>query len=164
MSVLLMARPRPAFSDESQHFLDWLRGAMRSAGFDANQSRLAEAMKTTPSTVNSWFTRGALPGRDTLGPLAEALRVSISDVRRAAGYPESEEAPAPDVPAWLTAVLAELDDYEQSVVGETARGLLRLREERARYGTPPPPADREETPPPPPPPPRTMRARCERLC
>lgn len=74
--------------------------------------------------------------------IASVLRVPPSEALEAAGYPIEQWAGTwpSDVPERLRALLPlleELDQYELEVVETTARGLLRLREERARTGGPP---------------------------
>jgi DNA-binding XRE family transcriptional regulator len=125
-------------------FADWLRRQMDLAGFGGNQSKLAAYLGTRPSTVNAWFTRGAVPSVVLCHRLAKVLRVPVDDVLRAAGHPVSEPAEtSSSLPSWLPSMLPlleQLTDSEAMVLAETARGLLRLREERARYEAQQPPA------------------------
>lgn len=133
-------------------FAEWLDARMQERGINRNQ--LAAYMERPSQTVYSWFNDDRIPGSDYCLAIARVLHLDPMIVLREAGHlpPAEEPEPQPEIPAWLTSVLEELDETELRVVDATARGLLRLREERAAYGTPPPLEPPADAPPPPPPP------------
>lgn len=118
-------------------FAEWLLRQMDLAGFDSNQSKLAAYMDTRASTVNSWFTRGAIPEPPMCERLAHALRIDVTEVFRAAGHPAPARPPETEsLPVWLRELLpmlSQLDPVEGKAVEYSARAQLEMREERAKY-------------------------------
>ena len=113
---------------------DILREALRRDGL--TQGQLAVKIGVNPSQVSTWLSGQARPSIENVASIARATGRTEGQVREAAGYPTFESPAGPDVPPWVAETLSQLDEFELRVVEETARGLLRLREEKARYGEP----------------------------
>lgn len=135
-------------------FSQWLDRELQRRSM--SQADLARDMKRRPQVVYSWFNDGRVPSTELCADVARALHLSLELVLKQAGHiPAAYEVPEPAVPGWLVTVFEpedpaqRLDPYELQVlehtVVETARGLIQLREERARYGATP--ATPDEPPP-----------------
>ncbi len=104
------------------------------------QGQLAVKLRVNPSQVSSWITGKARPEFENARAIARATGRPLNEVLDAAGFPPVEEAEAPAVPTWIAETLSKLDEFELRVVDATARGLLRVREEKEQYGDQEPPA------------------------
>lgn len=118
------------------------------------QGQLAVKLRVNPSQVSSWITGKARSSLENARAISRVTGRPLNEVLQAAGFPPlaaPEPAPAP-VPTWIAETLSQLDEFELRVVDATARGLLRVREERERYGdrAPDAPAAPGQSPPPPP--------------
>lgn len=141
-----MPQPPPPPSWDPKRFQAYLAEAMREE-FGTNKSKLSVYAGLHQATVSAWFSRNSRPSYDKLVQLAPALGVPLAELLEAAAYPitAADQEPEPDedvrVPTWLMNVIRELDAAEMKTlrysVEGTARGLLRLREERAPYGDAP---------------------------
>ena len=124
-------------------FSDWLGQELSRRG--SNRAKLAAGIDSKPQTISAWFNEGRIPSPEFCRRVARYLHVPEESVLRIAGHLSADDAPEePSLPAWLESLLTELDDFELHVVEDTARGLLRLREERARYEANPPTPPRGE--------------------
>lgn len=102
------------------------------------QGQVAVKARVNPSQVSHWMTGKARPSVENAVAIADMTGRTRREVLEAAGYPADADVPAPDLPAWVTETLAQLDEFELRVVETTARGLLRVREERRAYEAGPP--------------------------
>lgn len=114
---------------------DLLREAMARHGLD--QKGLAEALGADASAVTRWL-RGGRPRPEAAEKLATLAGVDLAYALRVMGY---LSLPVPEpvrraLPETLLATLSELTPSELDVVHETARGLLRVREERRSRARP----------------------------
>lgn len=122
-------------------FAEWLQRELDVRRI--NRSQLAAYMGRPSQTVSSWFNDDRIPRPDLCRDIAQALGMPLHEVLVAAGhwrtadgitFAHAEGTAA--LPAWLTEVLAPLDEHEMKVVRATAQGLLLLREEREAAGAP----------------------------
>lgn len=111
---------------------DILRDVLRRDGL--TQGQLAVKVGVNPSQISTWLAGQARPSIENIVAIAKASGRSEAQVREAAGYPVTPASDGPEIPPWVAETLVKLNEYELRVVDDTARGLLRLREERARYG------------------------------
>jgi len=77
---------------------EWIERKMAERGI--NQSQLASFLKprTSPSVVNAWLNRGAVPSSGMCVALAAFFHVPPEDVMRRAGHlPPIHALPEPDV-------------------------------------------------------------------
>lgn len=102
------------------------------------QGQLAVRLRVNPSQVSNWISGKARPSLENALAIARITGRPPRQVLEAAGYEAPDDVPAPAVPPWLAELLEQLTEAELEIVGATARGLLRLREERAATGGPPP--------------------------
>lgn len=109
---------------------DLLREAMARNGLD--QQALAAALGADPSAVSRWL-RGGRPRPGVAERLARLAGVESTYALHVMGYlpapVDTPPGPRP-LPETLLATLRALSPGELDVVHETARGLLRVREER----------------------------------
>lgn len=73
------------------YFADWLLIQMKAR--DLSQAELSRRMKISASAVNRWLKGYGTPDTESCAKLAEALKLPLDDVYRAAGHP-SGEAPS----------------------------------------------------------------------
>ncbi|QFG02139.1 helix-turn-helix transcriptional regulator [Tepidiforma bonchosmolovskayae] len=104
------------------------------------QGQLAVRLQVNPSQVSNWLSGKANPSLENALAIARVTGLPARQVLEAAGYAAPDDVQAPPIPPWLADLLAQLNDRELEIVGLTARGLLRLREERAQAEAQQPPA------------------------
>lgn len=116
---------------------DLLRSAMIRNRF--NQKELAAAIGVTGTAVTEWLRYGRQPQPRYAARIAELAGVELSYALRVMGHIDrdfAQETPPEVLPETLLATLRELSPGELEVVHETARGLLRVREERRSRARP----------------------------
>lgn len=77
---------------QQEYFSDWLKTQMQIRGFSS--AELSRRTKISPSTVSKWLKGIGFPDTSSCAKLADALKLPLDDVYRAAGHP-SAEAPSP---------------------------------------------------------------------
>lgn len=101
-----------------------------------NARTFAREVGVSSGIVSRW-KQGARPSVDNINRVAMVTGLSREEMFAAAGYDVTASG-GTSLPDWLAELLAGLTPFELAVVGETARGLLRLRAERQEDGVPPP--------------------------
>jgi transcriptional regulator with XRE-family HTH domain len=90
------------------------------------QGQLAVMLGVNPSQVSNWLNGRARPSHANAVEIARVLGLPLRDVLEAAGYKAPDDLPNPTVPPWLTEILVQLDREQLRIVGQLAKGLLRM--------------------------------------
>lgn len=107
-----------------------------------SQSALARELGISSGVMSQWF-HGAMPELRSALKVAQLTGLPERQVLEAAGLTVQAAATQNSYPAFATEFLDQLDPAEWAVIAETARGLLRLREERLTAAAPSPPRARQ---------------------
>lgn len=98
-----------------------------------NQKELAAAIGVTGTAVTEWLRYGRQPNPRYAPKIAELAGIEVGEALRIMKHLDAriaQDLPVETLPPTLLATLRELTPSELDVVHETARGLLRVREER----------------------------------
>lgn len=127
-----MPQPRSKSRDEMTPFARLLWDYIWSQGPGMNMARLARKIGVTQQSLSDWFSKDAIPRPKTLGAIADATGIPLSDLYAAADYPWPATGGGP-IPESLDEIASAVERSDELPPDARNEIIRIIRERRQPY-------------------------------